>query len=393
MTVTSTTTKPRRVELAANGVLTDFDFDFKIYANDQVLVYLVDSNGTATLKTITTHYTVAFDSDDETGTVTFLSAPASGNTVLMLSSFEYEQPTDIRKGGGFSEPVIEKALDRLAIQIQQLKEITDRAIIQNITASSQIEFPSASADKILGWNAAGTGLENKTPASLSSAFDITLSIADADQLVSVNAAGDGYEVRLPSDYSAVTPVAADLLLIGDVSDSNNLKRITVQALIDLATLVDINGKTDTVITASDAIIFSDASDSNNNKKDTVQGILDLVPVGAIGVISFDLSTTTGTSVSVTGLSFTPSNVCFTSSVAGNAGVGHSIGVDNGTTAACHYKDASGNWQYDSNSSVRYDNSANTQQINISSLDASGFTLSNTKGGTPTGTMIITYKAR
>lgn len=40
--------------------------------------------------------------------------------------------------------------------------------------------------------------------------------------------------------------------------------------------VDINGLSDTVITASDEIIFSDASDSNNNKKDTVQGILDLV---------------------------------------------------------------------------------------------------------------------
>ena len=48
------------------------------------------------------------------------------------------------------------------------------------------------------------------------------------------------------------------------------------------TLADgaINDKTDTVITAADEIIFGDVTDSNNLKKDTVQGILDLVPSGA-----------------------------------------------------------------------------------------------------------------
>jgi len=40
--------------------------------------------------------------------------------------------------------------------------------------------------------------------------------------------------------------------------------------------VDINAATDTVITASDEIWFADATDSNLVKKDTVQGILDLI---------------------------------------------------------------------------------------------------------------------
>ena len=43
--------------------------------------------------------------------------------------------------------------------------------------------------------------------------------------------------------------------------------------------VDINAATDTVITASDEIWFADATDTNLVKKDTVQGILDLVSAG------------------------------------------------------------------------------------------------------------------
>lgn len=43
-----------------------------------------------------------------------------------------------------------------------------------------------------------------------------------------------------------------------------------------AVSVDPNNATDATITASDEILFADADDSNNVKKDTVQGILDLV---------------------------------------------------------------------------------------------------------------------
>jgi len=44
-----------------------------------------------------------------------------------------------------------------------------------------------------------------------------------------------------------------------------------------AVSVDPNNATDTAIAAGDEILFGDVSDSDNVKKDTVQGILDLVP--------------------------------------------------------------------------------------------------------------------
>ncbi len=76
------------------------------------------------------------------------------------------------------------------------------------------------------------------------------------------------------------------------------------------TLADgaINERTDTVITAADEIIFGDVTDSNNLKKDTVQGILDLAPAGIILQVVIDrevtgiaLSSTTYTDI---GLSVT-----------------------------------------------------------------------------------------
>jgi len=47
------------------------------------------------------------------------------------------------------------------------------------------------------------------------------------------------------------------------------------------TNLDINKEADTVITASDEIVFADITDSNAIKKDTVQGIIDLVEGGDV----------------------------------------------------------------------------------------------------------------
>lgn len=80
----------------------------------------------------------------------------------------------------------------------------------------------------------------------------------------------------------------DYIVWSDVSDSNNLKKDTVQGVLDLVP-GDLFGKTDTTIAAGDKISFADVSDSNNPKTDTVQGIIDLfVPsttFGAVGTYS------------------------------------------------------------------------------------------------------------
>ena len=76
MTVTN---KTNTVEEAGNGSKVAFTFDFKTPAAGDLEVYEVDGTTlVATLLTITTHYTVALNTVTEGGTVTYVTAPASG---------------------------------------------------------------------------------------------------------------------------------------------------------------------------------------------------------------------------------------------------------------------------------------------------------------------------
>jgi hypothetical protein len=196
MTVTKVSIKPRRLSLTANGILTDFDFDFKIFAEGQITVYLLDTDGVATLQTITTDYTVEFDSEAETGTITFLTPPTDQYTVLMISNVDYEQSTDIPKGGGFSEPVVEKAYDLLAIQIQQLKDEVDRCVqLAETSLLTSITLPDPEAGAPIGWNATADGLTNNPTNTNLSQIDVDAS----PDFIGANA-GDGV-LRVDSSIS------------------------------------------------------------------------------------------------------------------------------------------------------------------------------------------------
>jgi len=130
MTVSSTTR--RAGSYTGNGTNTQFPFYFKVFKPTDVLVLLADvvespNDITETALEQGKHYTVALNSNQENapgGVVTMKGAPLTANKVLnIISDVLYEQPTDIQNQGGFYPQTIEDALDRSAIQIQQLAEI------------------------------------------------------------------------------------------------------------------------------------------------------------------------------------------------------------------------------------------------------------------------------
>jgi hypothetical protein len=77
-------------------------------------------------------------------------------------------------------------------------------------------------------------------------------------------------------YTDATVTTADEFIFGDVDDSNNTKKDTVQGILDLVP-ADLQGKATAVVAADDTFNFFDTDDSNNIKTDTVQGIIDLIP--------------------------------------------------------------------------------------------------------------------
>lgn len=115
------TTSTSSVQYSGNGSTTVFAYTFKIFASSELLVRLVNSTtGAATAQTLGTHYTVDGVGLDAGGTVTFVTAPASGFTVDIRTQMALTQPTVFRNQGSFLPATHESAMDRLVREIIQV---------------------------------------------------------------------------------------------------------------------------------------------------------------------------------------------------------------------------------------------------------------------------------
>ena len=157
MTVSSTTTKN---SYSGDGSNTVFAYTFKVFDEDDLTVILrTDATGTETVQTITTNYTVSGVGDAGGGNVTFVTAPASGVTVVIRRAAALTQTTDYTPNDPFPAEEHENALDKLTFFAQQQQEELDRAIkLSRTNTMTSTEFTVGSTDranKILGFD--GTG--------------------------------------------------------------------------------------------------------------------------------------------------------------------------------------------------------------------------------------------
>jgi len=135
MTISSTVRKAG--PFAGNDVTTAFPFTFKVFSAADVLVIRADANMAEYTLELTTDYTVSLNANQNTspgGTVTKNTALATGDSLVITSTVGDLQPVDLTNGGGFYPDVINAALDRATIQIQQLSEKVDRSIKVTITS-------------------------------------------------------------------------------------------------------------------------------------------------------------------------------------------------------------------------------------------------------------------
>ena len=150
---------------SGNGSTTAFAFAFKVFTTAQVVVTRTVS-GVETTLTLTTDYTVSLNANQNTnpgGTVTMLTAPATGQSLTITSNVANLQPTAIANLGGFYPEVINDSLDRATIQIQQLDERLDRALVIPVSSSGvSTQLPAPEINKVLGWNGTGTAVINYT---------------------------------------------------------------------------------------------------------------------------------------------------------------------------------------------------------------------------------------
>lgn len=137
MTVASET---RSVEYNGNGATTVFPYSFRIFAQSDLRVTLIDEDDVATVQTISTHYTVSGANNPNGGNVTMLTAPATGERLVIEIRLPLLQPTDIKNQGAFYPQIHEDQFDRACRQIQQIAA----------DAGSSLRYPTGFTDR---WDA------------------------------------------------------------------------------------------------------------------------------------------------------------------------------------------------------------------------------------------------
>jgi hypothetical protein len=136
-----------------------------------LVVTEIAADGTETVKSLTTHYTVTGGTDSNglpaTGSVVPVASRASGTSWRIERSTTLTQASTWAENDPFPQKTIEAMADRAVLIQQELDYAVSRAVKQTVAqriANGQLSLPSASASKYLGWNSGATALENKNGA-------------------------------------------------------------------------------------------------------------------------------------------------------------------------------------------------------------------------------------
>ncbi len=119
-----------------DGSDTTFDFDFGIFNTSDIVVQVVTTaTGAAVTQTETTHYSVSATNNNywsgPGGTVTFVTAPTSAQTVYMYRDPAFTQTYNLNALSSFrsaSTTTMENTLDKLLTQIQYLQLQLDTCV-------------------------------------------------------------------------------------------------------------------------------------------------------------------------------------------------------------------------------------------------------------------------
>ena len=156
MTISTTIIK---VSYSGNGTQTVFPYTFKINAEADIQVIIRASNGTETVKTLTTDYSVSGVGSASGGNVTMVTAPSATETIVIRRDTTQTQTVDLVENDPFTAETVEGAFDKSVAIAQELQEEVDRSIKlsrTNTMTSTEFTVDAATrANKILAFDANG----------------------------------------------------------------------------------------------------------------------------------------------------------------------------------------------------------------------------------------------
>jgi hypothetical protein len=159
-----------------NGSTTSFSFSFKTFATGDLLVTKMDALGVETTLVLSSDYSVSLNPDQDAspgGTITYPlsgSPLPTGSKLTIVGDLDYEQTTDLLGGGAFNARVIEDTFDRTVIQIQQLEERLDRALLVPVNSTANVQLPNPEANQLIGWDSGAAALQNYALSEIATAI-------------------------------------------------------------------------------------------------------------------------------------------------------------------------------------------------------------------------------
>jgi hypothetical protein len=220
MTVSSST---NRASYSGNGSLATFAYGFKVFDQSDLTVILRAANGTETVQTITTHYTVTGVGSASGGNVVFGTAPASGVTVVIIREQPLTQGLDLVPNDPFPAQSLEESLDKLTFVDQRLSESIDRALtfsVGDFVTDATLPFKEQRVGKVLAFNettgnpeAGPTIADTQSIANVSADIALLADIQDGttatDAITNVN--------TIRTDVTTVSGISANVTTVAGVS--------------------------------------------------------------------------------------------------------------------------------------------------------------------------------
>lgn len=130
-----------RVQYTGNGVTTTFPYEFAIFDETDMVVYVGDD-------IIESGYTVTGAGETEGGTVVFDTAPDDGAKITLLRNVPIERITDFQEGGTFRPKNLNDEFDRQTAFVQQVQETLDRAVKVGPTSDVEPEQVLTQVERI-----------------------------------------------------------------------------------------------------------------------------------------------------------------------------------------------------------------------------------------------------
>ena len=159
-----------RADYTGNGVTVTFSVPFYFLQDSHIKVVKTDNSVspvTVTTLALVTDYTVSGAGNPSGGTITLVATPQTYHKITILRDVPYTQLTHYVPNDPFPAASHEAALDQLTMEVQQLAEITSRAMVleDNVTGVDTT-LPTPQANTVVAWNSAGTALQNVEASSL-----------------------------------------------------------------------------------------------------------------------------------------------------------------------------------------------------------------------------------